>query len=183
MRHETFEIESYLIVVTYHDNQSELLTEASQKGEPLIGTYSVKKHQPHTPDGDYHLHVYDGQNQIFAINKSGMAHDGFHGVRIPNKVYKELTNRYGGWQFPPSKIIETINYTYILRPLIDLTYKEIISETSIMQNEIEMLQSYKTISETNQVLNEHLNIDQTISQIEQVTDRLKELFTALYKRI
>lgn len=183
MKHETFEIDSYLIVVTYHDNQSELLLEAKTKGEPLIGTYSVIKHQRHTPTGDYHLHVYDGQNQIFAINKGGSAHDGYHGVRIPNKVYQQLTNKFSGWKFPPSKLIETVNYTYILKPLSDLSYKEIINEISTMQSEREILETFKSVSGSSQILNENYNIADIGNQISQVTERFKELFLESVKRI
>jgi hypothetical protein len=128
-------------------------------------------------------HVYNGQNQVFAINKSGTAHDGYHGVRIPNKVYKELINRYNGWQFPPSKIIETVNYTYILRPLADLTYSEIINETSTMQKERGMLEDFKGIIESTQVLNENFRINNLRTQIEQITERYKELFLETVKRI
>ena len=183
MKHETFEIDSYLIVVTYHDNQSELLLEAKTKGEPLIGTYSVIKHQRHTPNGDYHLHVYDGQNQIFAINKGGSAHDGYHGVRIPNKVYQQLTSKFSGWKFPPSKLIETVNYTYILKPLSDLSYKEIINEISTMQSEREILETFKSVSGSNQILNENYKIADIVNQIGQVTERFKELFLESVKRI
>ena len=183
MKHETFEIDCYSIVVTYHDNQSELLLEAKTKGEPLIGTYSVIKHQRHTPDGDYHLHVYDEQNQIFAINKGGSAHDGYHGVRIPNKVYQELTKRYNGWQFPPNKIIETVNFTYILKPLAELTYKEIINEISTIQSEREILETFKSLSGSNHILNESISKSDISNQIEQVTERFKELFLESVKRI
>jgi len=127
MRHEILEIEGFLILVTYHSDadNSELLLEAKAKGTPLVGTYSVMKHQPHTNPGEYHLHVYDGQNQIFAINKSGKGHDGYHGVRIPNKVYQALTQKYKGWTIPPDQIIESLYYTYICIPIADLSYREI----------------------------------------------------------
>lgn len=45
-----------------------LLTEARQR---LAGVYFYDKHQPHAPPGQYHLHVYLKNNQIFAINWDG----------------------------------------------------------------------------------------------------------------
>lgn len=183
MKYETFEIDGYSIFVSYYDSQSELLLEAKTKGEPLIGTYSVIKHQRHTPDGDYHLHVYDGQNQIFAINKGGLAHDGYHGVRIPNKVYQELKKRYNGWHFPPNKIIETVNFTYILKPLDELTYKEIINEITTIQGERDILETFKSLIGKSHILNENISKNDIRNQIEQVTERFKELFLESVRRI
>ena len=51
MRYELIEIDSFSIAITYHDENSSLLNEAKHKGEPLIGTYSYNKHQPHSPVG------------------------------------------------------------------------------------------------------------------------------------
>jgi hypothetical protein len=64
MRHELIEIDSFSLAITYHDENSSLLNEAKHKGEPLIGTYSYNKHQPHSPVGDYHLNVYDAQIKL-----------------------------------------------------------------------------------------------------------------------
>ena len=53
---------------------------------PLDGTYSVMKHKPHNPTGEYHLHFYDRGNENFSINKNGSPHDGYHGATIPQKA-------------------------------------------------------------------------------------------------
>jgi hypothetical protein len=138
MKHELLEIDDHLVMVTYHADNSGLLNEAKTKGFPLIGTYSVIKHPPHTQPGEYHLHVYDGNNQIFAINQSGKGHDGYHGVRIPNKVYKALKSKHKDWLIRPDQIIESITHTYIMSPITELSYKEILNEIQVVGNEINL---------------------------------------------
>ncbi|ABQ06615.1 hypothetical protein [Flavobacterium johnsoniae] len=176
MRHESFQVDGFLITVSYHDSKSELLFEAKSKGTPLIGTYSVIKHQPHSQPGEYHLHVYDGQDQIFAINKSGKAHDGYHGVRIPNKVYQELTKKYKGWVFPPDQIIESLNYTYLLNPIIDLDYMQILNEITFIEREINFFERVQSINEAAGLIN-------AVEQNELLLKRFKDLFIASVKRL
>lgn len=182
MKHEKLEIDGYVIIVIYHDKDSELLLEAKMKGEALIGSYSYIKNKPHTPDGDYHLHVYDGNNEIFAINKGGSSHDGYHGVRIPNKVYQALTKKFDKWIFPPSQIIETINYCYILKPKGNLSYKEILNEYEIIQEERNILGTFHRIIETKQVINEQVTLSDLDSQEAQLSTRFKDLFIELVTR-
>lgn len=177
MKHELLDIDGFLITITFHNDKSELLLEAKSKGTPLIGTYSVIKHPPHTNPGEYHLHVYDGQDQIFAINKSGKAHDGFHGVRIPNKVYSALTQKYKGWTFPPDQIIESLNYTYILNPILSLTYKQILNEIEVLQGEMNF---YDRIEKS--LLKESITT-KAKEQNDLLLKRFQELFIESVKRI
>jgi len=184
MRHETIEIDGYSVTITYHEETSGFLQEAKHKGIPLIGSYSYFHHQRHTPDGDYHLHVYDVDNQIFAINKGGPAHDGFHGVRIPNKVYKELSKRFSDWKFPPSKIIETVNYVYLLNSTSGLNYKELICEVNILNNERTIIENFTEIVKSKvQPILEHVTADQLDSQSDEIMKRIKALYIELYTRI
>lgn len=184
MRHEIIEINGSTIVVTYHDAASGLLLEAKHKGNPLIGSYSYFQHQRHTPDGDYHLHIYDGDNEIFAINKGGSAHDGYHGVRIPNKVYKELMKRYKNWKFPPDQIVETVNYFYILNSINDLSFSEISNEVAILQSEISLLESFSSIIESKtQPINENVNSKILEYQTNEMQGRIKCLYRELLKRL
>lgn len=178
MRHEVIEIEGFLILVTYHSDadKSELLLEAKSKGTPLVGTYSVIKHQPHTNPGEYHLHVYDGQDQIFAINKSGKGHDGYHGVRIPNKVYQALTQKYKGWAFSPDQIIESVHHTYICRPISDLSYREILNEINVLQQEM-------NLSDRVQLLLEGTSKTTAQKKHEIILKRFQTLFSESVKRI
>ncbi len=181
MRHESFNIDGYNIVITFHDDKSELLLEAKHKGAPLIGTYSVIKHQPHNPTGDYHLHVYNGNNQIFAINKNGTAHDGFHGVKIPSKVYNELKKRYTDWLLPANKIIESINYTFILENITELTYKELLTEVEVIQSELNFIGSIE--KNKNQKLTESISQELINTKELELQNRFTELFMESVKRI
>lgn len=98
-------------IFAHYKIDRDLLLEAKTKGTPLVGTYSANKYKPHKPTGEYHLHVYDGSNEIFSINQSGIRHDGNHGVRIPSKVFQALMTKYPKWRFPKNQIIESLDYT------------------------------------------------------------------------
>lgn len=175
-RTENIVIDELQIIVIYHTEDSELLLEARHKGMPLIGTYSVIKHPPHTQPGEYHLHVYDGNNQIFAINQGGSGHDGYHGYAIPNKVYQALNQRFPSWLFPPDQIIEALNCTYILKPISSLKYSEILNEFDLMQNE---LNTYEQ-AEKNLLLE---SSDPKIQEKKEIIrDRFKSLYLALCQK-
>lgn len=91
------------------------LNESKTKGKQLIGNYSYDIHQPHNSTGEYHLNLYEKGKKILSMNKkSGSAHDGYHGTRIPNKAFKELKNKFSDWEWPESQIIESLNYTYFI---------------------------------------------------------------------
>lgn len=115
MQLQTIEIGNYYFIIhELQESREELLLEAKHKGSKLVGQYSVTKHQPHNPTGEYHLHVYKKENEIFSINKSGRGHDGYSGTRIPNDVYNALCAKYPDWKFPQSQIIESIDSKIIL---------------------------------------------------------------------
>ena len=50
----------------------------------------------------------DKSGEIFALNKDGSAHDGWHGVQIPNKVLAELPNIMPGLTIPKNGLIECV---------------------------------------------------------------------------
>jgi hypothetical protein len=112
----SYEVEGITFKI-FHIVESEIqqLNESRDKGRPLIGTFSYDIHKPHNPTGEYHLILYDKGKEILAMNKvSGTAHDGYHGIRIPNKAYGVLKNRFGDWNWPDNQIIESREYTYII---------------------------------------------------------------------
>lgn len=174
---ETITLDEFQIIVNYHTNESELFSEAKHRGVPLVSTYSVIKHPPHTYPGEYHLHVYDGNNQIFAINQGGSGHDGYHGYVIPNKVYQALTQKFPTWLFPPTKIIEALNCTYILNPISILRYSEILNEIEIMGMELNIYEQAEKM-----LLFESNNV-KIQNNKEAIIDRFKELYRELSKRI
>lgn len=99
----------------YNETEIQDINEAKYSGRPLIGTYTYDIHQPHNPTGEYHIHLSDKGNEILSMNKgSGTAHDGYHGVRIPNKAFKALKKRLSDWNWPEDQIIESITHTFFI---------------------------------------------------------------------
>ena len=103
-------LKSYTIF--FHDGGRIVLKEVlnalnEQKQISFGGRYSAVKHQPHNSTGQYHIHVSDGNNEIFALNVDGSAHDKSHGVRIPNKVAIEIKKRFPNFKLPENGIIES----------------------------------------------------------------------------
>lgn len=112
MRTELLTIDDLVFVIFhYEDDDLQMLNEAKTKGRPLVGNYSYDIHQPHNPTGDYHLHLYDRNNQILSLNKTnGKAHDGYSGTRIPNKAFHALKARLPDWKWPDNQILESQDY-------------------------------------------------------------------------
>lgn len=100
-----------LLVSIYFDNYLEAkkvdLKEARHRGHRLTGPYSADLDSPHNVQGQKHLHVYFKNNQIFALNADGSAHDKSHGVKIPGKVYKALSDIFPDFSLPDDRIIES----------------------------------------------------------------------------
>ncbi len=108
-------IEGLSIKIYWHDETEVKMLNESLQGKNLVGGYTYDLHHPHNSSGEYHIHLRHKGNEILAMNKvSGMAHDGYHGVRIPNKAYKALRNQYPDWNWPENQILESLNHTYIL---------------------------------------------------------------------
>lgn len=105
----------YLYPFRYREKNR--IEEARHRGEHLRGPYSVIKHPPHA-GGQYHLHIYNKNNEIFAINKDGTAHDQSHGHHIPNKVANALRSRFPDYRIPSNNFIESSDMS-IVDVLID----------------------------------------------------------------
>lgn len=78
----------------------------------LGNTYSArldydKSHQPPNPDKT-HIHVFKNGNELFAINRDGTAHDGWHDVEIPGAIFNVLKNKFSDFNFPATRIIENV---------------------------------------------------------------------------
>jgi hypothetical protein len=110
MQHFKYQIDEYTVSIYFRDNLgSILLAEARHRGQPLTGPYSFIKHPPHIPGGRYHLHLYCKQNQIFALNHDGTAHDRSHQFQIPNRVADALRQKFPDWAIPKNNMIESIS--------------------------------------------------------------------------
>lgn len=116
MIEEKIEIDCITLKIFRHsETEVQQLNESKSKGRNLVGTYTFDIHQPHNPTGEYHIHLRDKGNEILSMNKvSGTAHDGYHGVRIPNKAFKALKDQLPDWNWPNNQILESLQHTYIL---------------------------------------------------------------------
>jgi len=85
------------------------LDEAQRRGIALGGPYSALYHKAHTAPGEDHIHVYMKNNELFALNISGTAHDRSHGVRIPNRVVKAVQKYFPKVTLPRDNIIESMS--------------------------------------------------------------------------
>jgi len=83
-----------------------LLLEAQRRGVSLGGPYSAQYHTARVLPGQKHVHVYHKNNQLFALNADGTAHDKSHGVSIPNRVAREIQRLFPDIQVPADGIIE-----------------------------------------------------------------------------
>ena len=106
----TFQVDEYTVHILLNraSLEANLLIEAEHRGEPLGGKYSAQLHPPHTPPpaGQSHLHVYAKNNQIFALNMDGSAHDRSHQTAIPRKVADAIRDLFPDFTIPPNNFIE-----------------------------------------------------------------------------
>ena len=58
------------------------------------------------PGNQKHMHIYVKQNEVFAINVDGTAHDGYHNVKIPDEIAPFIQSK--GITLPPNNIIECL---------------------------------------------------------------------------
>ena len=108
-----FTVEEYTIYLYPSSiREKDRIEEARHRGKPLRGPYSVIDHPPRSDSGQKHLHVYCRNNEIFAINKDGTAHDQSHGCRIPNKAADALRSMYPDFCFPRDNFIESAGISY-----------------------------------------------------------------------
>jgi hypothetical protein len=102
----TYQLNQVVHFIFETGSGDETAFEALHKGAPLIGKYSAILHKAHVPGGQDHLHVFARQNQLFALNRDGSAHDRNHGIQIPNRVADAIRNAYPEFTLPPDSFIE-----------------------------------------------------------------------------
>ena len=107
MKEFLIELEEFVLHVYCDDLDARIiLHEAKHRGIPIGGPYSAQYHTAHTTRSQVHIHIYYKNNQLFALNKDGSAHDRTHGFPIPNKVVKGIRQHFPDFQIPPDQIIE-----------------------------------------------------------------------------
>jgi hypothetical protein len=104
-----------------------MLAEAQHRGKPLAGPYSALKHPARVAHSQNHLHVYKKQNQLFALNQDGTAHDCSHRVRIPSEVAVAIRQQYPDWLIPQNNVIECIEKSDQIAMLMEgSSFREIV---------------------------------------------------------
>ena len=63
----------------------------------------------HDPSKD-HLHYFLKGKQIFAINRDGTAHDGFHGAKMPKNVFNYIKSNYPDFSLPQNRMLESLDW-------------------------------------------------------------------------
>ncbi len=107
----------HYIMITYRDDDTEfaefatrMVTEGHGQVKQHGRGYSTLFHRGHVPGAQDHVHVSRHNNQLFAINVDGTAHDRSHGAVIPKYMAKALQDTYSGIVIPPNRLIENIDY-------------------------------------------------------------------------
>src|SRR6266568_2902638 len=107
MKEFAFQAGEHVVHLYCSDLDSKVfLLEAQHRGTPLGGAYSAQYHRARTNPGQNHIHVYCKNNELFALNADGTAHDQSHGVQIPNKVAKAIAQKFPNIHLPPENLIE-----------------------------------------------------------------------------
>lgn len=116
----TIQVGEEIVYILFKTEESMTLNEAKNRGLPVGGQYSIQFHGSHSPVGMNHLHAYERNNQLFALNIDGTAHDRSHGVRIPNKLAKAITHYFPNFKIPQDNMIESapISVDFIARQLL-----------------------------------------------------------------
>lgn len=76
-------------------------------GKGINGRFDRSNYGLNNPNKD-HLHVYKKNNQLFAINRDGSAHDDSHKYQIPNKIANRIRKDYADFNLPDDNFIESI---------------------------------------------------------------------------
>lgn len=79
------------------------------------------------PKNIKHIHLFKGKKQIISMNADGTRHDGMSG-EIPKKAFDCLRKKFPDWNWPSSRIVESIeNKT----PLFDEEPEQILFKKQI----------------------------------------------------
>jgi hypothetical protein len=101
------------------------LLEAKQRGAVALGgPYSSDKHKPHTTAGEYHIHIYHGNNQIGSLNMSGSTHDSFHGTQLPRSIVPALQKAFPKFKIPENGLLE---HAFKMNPMLEYYTEDISS--------------------------------------------------------
>ena len=119
------------------------------------------------PGNQKHMHIYKNNEEIFAINADGTAHDGYHKVKIPEKIVPFLISK--GITIPPDNIIECLLLP-TRRTMLSESHNRYL-EVLRRCNDIAIVITNESINTTDVICNskvrgtyDHVNLLQTIDK-------------------
>ena len=63
-------------------------------------------HTAHVPRGQDHLHFYQNDSKLYALNRDGTAHDASHGKKMSRWATDAVKDNYPGFTLPKGGLIE-----------------------------------------------------------------------------
>lgn len=93
----------------YFSSTYKILEESKKQnwGKRYSVRFDKMNYGAYDPNKD-HLHVFLKNNQLFAINRDGTAHDKSHGKKIPNYVSDKIKQEYPDFILPADNLIESV---------------------------------------------------------------------------
>ncbi len=106
--------DTYFIHITFENEvqkEKDLILEGKDKYSQILGTtFYYRKDVPfgeHRKGNQIHYHFFTKNGkELFAINQDGTAHDGYHGITIPQAIADFL--RQKGFSIPKNNLIEAV---------------------------------------------------------------------------
>ncbi|WP_157864166.1 hypothetical protein [Gluconacetobacter diazotrophicus] len=86
---------------------SSILTE-DKKAVDIGKGKSVYFHRAHVPGTQDHLHFYQKDSKLFALNRDGTAHDKSHQYQMPNWAKEAVKTHYPDFTIPVGGLIESL---------------------------------------------------------------------------
>ena len=110
--------------IYFDKTSSGIMLECLCEPIPGIKRYGYRIDIPYgeqRPGNQKHMHIYVKDKEIFAINVDGTAHDGYHNVKIPEKIIPFLKDK--GITIPQNNIIECLTTEELHDPLNKSVYR------------------------------------------------------------
>lgn len=85
---------------------------------------SMLFHKAHVPNTEDHLHFFVKGARIAAINRSGTAHDGSHGVQLQRWALDGIKQHYPDFTLPPNGLIEALMSNNLSQQLLTEAFDE-----------------------------------------------------------
>ena len=105
--HIYFENNPQMIVEPF-SSESSLLQESKTQNVGRGVEIRFDRNHAFSDTSKDHIHVYKRGKELFAINRDGSSHDGFHSITIPSSVYGFIRDNYPDFILPTNRVIESL---------------------------------------------------------------------------